>query len=157
MQALTVTDSPPSPVKTQKEKVVPTPKTSPFVSSMDVAISAEAELYLWDPAQEQFENQGIVTAAIMQQTNSTFVYWLTASSSDGHLLAHRFSADMNQRFSHKMRSLTWNHLADDGSQRSWLFRFGEAEFGEFLNKFTQCLWETLHHAAWAKAKVYFTF
>jgi hypothetical protein len=120
---------------------------------METMISAEAELYLWDPTHEQFENQGIVTAAIVKQISSGYVYWLTASNPEGHLLAHRFSTDMNQRFSHKMQSLTWNHLADDGSQRSWLFRFGELEFGDFLPKFTQCLWEALHQAAWAKAKV----
>jgi len=61
---------------------------------------------------------------------------------------------MNQRFSPKMLSLTWNHLGDDdNSQSSWLFRFhSEDNFGSALQTFTQCLWESLHQTPWGKIK-----
>lgn len=60
---------------------------------------------------------------------------------------------MNQRWSHRMLSLTWNHMGEDGSHNSWLFRFGTQEdFAGILQTFSQSLWETLHRIQWGKAK-----
>ncbi|KAF8238735.1 VID27-domain-containing protein [Tricholoma matsutake] len=134
----------------QKPKAVA--KEASSVPSMETSISLEAELYLWDGPNNSFINQGIVTASIMQRIGAGYEYWLTATRDTGLLLAHKVSDDMNQRFSNKMSTLTWNHLGDDGSQNSWLFRFGADDFALFLQKFTECLWESLHQTQWAKAK-----
>ncbi|KAG5732367.1 Vacuolar import and degradation protein 27 [Termitomyces sp. T112] len=123
--------------------------TDPSTESL---ISCEAELYSWDTKTDRFNNEGIVTASIMRPKNTSFQSWLTAENDSGLLLAHQITQDMNQRFSYKMLSLTWNHQGDDGSQSSWLFRFSEEHLAVFLQKFTECLWETLHHSSWAKLK-----
>lgn len=124
------------------------------IPNMEVLVSQEAVLYLYDFNTELFENQGIVTAQISRQTGTNFAYWLTASTSSGGLLYHQISSDMNQRWSHKMFSLTWNHLEDDDTQRSWLFKFhNQEDFANILAMFTHCLWETLHQMSWGKAKV----
>lgn len=161
MQSLSVADapslrsppSPPSPAKSIKRTPAVTAESS-AMASLPVLVDQEAELYLWDAPNEDFINQGIVAARILQQNR--YEYWLTASSEQGTLLAHKITSDMNQRWSHKMLSLTWNHLGDDGSQNSWLFRFSDAaEFAAVLQTFTQCLWESLHEIQWGKAKVLF--
>lgn len=125
-----------------------------YMSQMTTIFEEEAELYFWDMVQEGFRNDGIVIARISQDKDTQFGYWLTASNDNGILLAHPISSDMNQRFSHKMLSLTWNHLTEDNSQSSWLFRFQTQEdFGNLVTTFTKCLWETLHQIPWGKIKV----
>ena len=125
-----------------------------FLSAMSPLFAAEAELYYWDTERQEFRNDGIVNAQLSKQTNANYVYWLTASNDKGLLLTHTISSSMNQRFSPKMLSLTWNHLGDDNSQSSWLFRFNSEEnFGNALETFTQCLWESLHQSPWGKIKV----
>ena len=119
---------------------------------METLISSEAELYLWDPSNNSFHNQGILTASIVRRIGSGYEYYLTATRDTTPLLAHMISDDMNQRFSHKMFTLTWNNVSEEGAQNSWLFRFGQDDFGPFLQKFTECMWESLHHSQWAKAK-----
>ena len=125
-----------------------------FLSVMSLLFEAEAELYFWDMEVQEFRNDGIVNAQLFKQTNANYVYWLTASNDSGFLLTHRIHSSMNQRFSPKMLSLTWNHLGDNNSQSSWLFRFhSEENFGNALQIFTQCLWESLHETPWGKIKV----
>ena len=125
-----------------------------FLSAMSLLFEAEAELYFWDTEVQEFRNDGIINAQLFKQTNANYVYWLTASNDKGLLLTHRIHSSMNQRFSPKMLSLTWNHLGDDNSQSSWLFRFhSEENFGNALQTFTQCLWESLHQTPWGKIKV----
>jgi hypothetical protein len=125
-----------------------------FLAHMTVLFEQEAELYFWDMEADGFRNDGIVMARITKQNNANYVYWLTASNDQGMILAHRITSDMNQRFSHKMRSLTWNHMGENDSQSSWLFRFAEEQdFASAVQIFTQCLWETLHQIPWGKAKV----
>ena len=125
-----------------------------FLSAMSLLFEAEAELYFWDTEVQEFRNEGIINAQLFKQTNANYVYWLTASNDKGILLTHRIHSSMNQRFSHKMLSLTWNHLGDHNSQSSWLFRFhSEEDFGNALQTFTQCLWESLHQIPWGKIKV----
>ncbi|KAG6866460.1 hypothetical protein C0991_003978 [Blastosporella zonata] len=120
--------------------------------SMETLIAREAELYLWDAENETFDNQGIVMASIMRPKGILFQYYLTAENDSGLLLAHQITGDMNQRFSHKMLSLTWNYQGHDGSQSSWLFRFREEQLAAFLEKFSESLWETLHQSQWSKLK-----
>ena len=125
-----------------------------FLSAMSLLFEAEAELYFWHTEVQEFRNDGIINAQLFKQTNANYVYWLTASNDKGILLTHRIHSSMNQRFSPKMLSLTWNHLGDDNSQSSWLFRFhSEENFGNALQIFTQCLWESLHQTPWGKIKV----
>jgi hypothetical protein len=125
-----------------------------FLSAMSLLFEAEAELYFWDTEVQEFRNDGIINAQLFKQTNANYVYWLTASNDKGILLTHRIHSSMNQRFSPKMLSLTWNHLGDDNSQSSWLFRFhSEENFQNALKTFTQCLWESLHQTPWGKIKV----
>lgn len=123
---------------------------------MNILFEEEAELYIWDPEQESFRHNGIVKARITQRKDEDYVYWLMGSNDTGLLLAHRISSNMNQRLSSKMRSLTWNHLGDNGSQSSWLLRFETDEaFANALEVFTQCMWQTHHLVPWSKAKVCF--
>jgi len=126
-----------------------------FMALMTVLFEKKAELYFWDVDEDGFRNDGIVMAKILKQDNANcdYVYWLTASN-DGMILAHRITLAMNQRFSHKMRSLTWNHMGENNTQSSWVFRFAEEkDFASVVQIFTQCQWETLHQISWSKAKV----
>lgn len=159
-----VSKSPSSPVKAPPSAPVApeasesTPERievdNPFLSAMSLLFEAEAELYFWDMEVQEFRNDGIVNAQLFKHTNANYVYWLTASNDNGFLLTHRIHSSMNQRFSPKMLSLTWNHLDDNNSQSSWLFRFhSEENFSNALQIFTQCLWESLHQTPWGKIKV----
>jgi hypothetical protein len=120
---------------------------------METVVSSEAELYLWNGEDAVFIHQGVVTASIVLRANSAYEYWLTATLDAVYLLAHMVSEDMNQHFSNKMSTLTWNNLGEDGSQNSWLFKFRPEDYAIFLQKFTECSWESLHKTSWAKAKV----
>ena len=131
-----------------------------FLSQTTTLLEEEAELYFWDVQTEGFRNDGIVVARFVQQTptsnsNLEFTYWLTASNDQGIILAHRIKTDMNQRFSGKMLSLTWNYMGDEGEGgSSWLLRFSDVEeYKKVVEVFTKCLWETLHQVSWGKIKV----
>ncbi|KAG6816936.1 hypothetical protein H0H87_001638 [Tephrocybe sp. NHM501043] len=124
-------------------------------SSMQALISCEAELYLWNRDTMEFENQGIVVASISRRKGTSFQYYLTAEVDSCPLLAHQITQDMNYKFTSKMHSLTWNYKADEsdeGSWAGWLFHFKEDQFSAILQKFTECIWETLHQVSWAKIK-----
>jgi hypothetical protein len=139
------------------ETTSPSEQASP-VLDLPVLISQKAGLFFWDSQRFEFVEHGPVTARIQQ--GASFETWLTASSEDGQLLAHKISSDMNQRWTSKMRSLTWNHLGNDQEMTSWVLRFegGQEEYEAFLQAFTQALWETLYQTAWGKMKVcYFYF
>ncbi|KAJ7228629.1 VID27 cytoplasmic protein-domain-containing protein [Mycena pura] len=125
-------------------------RASPLLD-LPVIIEKEADLYFWDNEEDQFIEHGAVTAKIRQ--SDTFESWLTASSDEGQLLAHKIRSEMNHRWSIKMRSLTWNHLGDTGLMTSWVLRFRSTEDYEVvLQTFTQTLWETLYQMAWGKIK-----
>ncbi|CAA7259820.1 unnamed protein product [Cyclocybe aegerita] len=124
-----------------------------FMANMNVFFEEEAELYLWDADSWDFRNDGIVVARIMQQKDAEFVFWLSASNDTGLLLAHTICSEINQRFSHKMLSLTWNHIDSNGTPSSWLFRFlNQEDFGKVFELFTKCQWQTLHRVPWGKMK-----
>ena len=128
--------------------------TSPPSSSLSIVMAQEAELHLWDMEREEFELQGEVTAQIAQPTGVPFEYWLVASNSEGQELAHKITSEMNQRWSTKTLSITWNNFSDRNFASSWLFRFKSAEaYMLFKNAFTQVMWEGLHQTSWTKIKV----
>jgi hypothetical protein len=124
--------------------------------SFPTLVAQPAELYLWNLEREEFVPRPDVIAKIVQRPDS-YDYWLLAESSSepGHqMFAHKITSEMNQRWSNKMVSLTWNYVGSGGEQQSWLFRFSEAKpYEEFLFAYTRAIWEGLHKASWAKAKV----
>ncbi|OBZ70393.1 Vacuolar import and degradation protein 27 [Grifola frondosa] len=145
------TTAPASPPASPKAKK----KTSASDPSMPALIDEEAELHLWNRESGFFVKQGDVTARVVRNPASgPFDFWLLASSEDGQLLAHKISSDMNQRWSTKMQSLTWNYVSDSGLQSSWCLRFETPQaFEDFQRIFTQSLWEGLNQYSWDKAKL----
>jgi hypothetical protein len=128
--------------------------SNPPSSPLSVVIAEEAELYLWDMEKEEFNLQSEVTAQIAQPTGVAYEYWLIASTSDGQELAHKITSEMNQRWSTKTLSITWNNFSDHNFASSWLFRFKTPEgYLLFKNVFTQAMWEGLHLTSWDKVKV----
>lgn len=125
--------------------------TSAFLSSVDILLSYEAELYFWDSDKNEFLHQGIVMARLLQQKRA-YEFWIAATVDEKPVLAHQISPSMNQRFSSKMLSITWNYITED-SYNSWLFRFNDKEaYDSFFNAFGQCLWQNLNQAPWEKVK-----
>ncbi|TFL00478.1 VID27 cytoplasmic protein [Pterulicium gracile] len=111
----------------------------------------EAELYVWVPETEEFNLEETVIAKIIKRDNS-FDYYLTARNDKDQLFAHKVSGEMNQRFSRRMQSLTWNTL-EDRQQKSWLLRFNEEPaYDSILHAFSQAVWETLHQVSYEKTK-----
>ncbi|KAI0796688.1 VID27 cytoplasmic protein [Abortiporus biennis] len=130
------------------------PKVKKFIvpdSLPPALVSADAELHLWNGEQGYFSKQADVNARIV--SNGPFEYWLMALGESGHLLSHKITQDMNQRWSSRVCSLTWNHESEGGAQSSWCFRFPNLEdMSKFQEGFTIALWETLNQYSWAKAK-----
>ncbi|KAF8913955.1 VID27 cytoplasmic protein-domain-containing protein [Gymnopilus junonius] len=125
----------------------------PFMSQMEVLFEQEAELYLWDKEGVVFRHQGIVKAKFTQRKDANFVYFLVIFNNKGPIMCHQIKSDMNQKFSQKMFSLTWNFLGSDNTQDSWLLRFNtEEDFANSMQIFTQCLWQFLHQTPWGRAK-----
>jgi hypothetical protein len=123
-------------------------------TSLSVVMAQEAELHLWDMEKEEFELQSDVTAQIAQPTGVPFEYWLVASNSEGQELAHKITSEMNERWSTKTLSITWNNFSDHNIASSWLFRFKSADgYLLFKNTYVQAMWEGLNQTSWAKAKV----
>lgn len=114
-----------------------------------------AELHLWEKDQGVFLKQADVTARVAHNpAGGKYEYWLLASTEEGQLLAHRISSDMNQRWSSRVLSFTWNNISDSGIGNSWCLRFDTQEaFDEFQKAFTRALWETMNQWPWEKAKV----
>ncbi|KAF6755605.1 VID27 cytoplasmic protein-domain-containing protein [Ephemerocybe angulata] len=99
-----------------------------------------------------FDHSGIVTAQIVRG-GSGYDYYLSAATSDDHLLLHKIASELNQRCSKKIRTLTWNHTGDNGVGHSWLFRFeNDEDYQAFISTFMSCLWETTNQTSWAKIK-----
>jgi len=129
-------------------------KASAWDSSIPTLVAEEAELYLWNKDEGFFVKQTDVVARIIQNPGSgPFDFWLNAANEEGQILIHKITSDMNQRWSSKVLSLTWNHTSDTGLQSSWCFRFSTEEaFQNFLQFFTRTLWESLNQYSWEKAK-----
>ena len=156
MQSLAVSSEPSS------SQSSTTTSGSPF-DSYTTIVDEEAELHLWDREKAYFIKQSEGRATIVgPPTNSKangYEYWILARSAGGDgespvVLWHKLDGDMNQRWSTKVWSLTWNHMSPNGSQTSWCFRFLTQEsYANYQEQFTRALWETLHQVPWSSSKV----
>lgn len=141
---------------TPSEPPAPEPSSPSYPANLPPAISeARAELYLWDKPKGYFTKVDDVLARLVKADDGAeYVYWLTAAGQGGQVLAHTVSSDMNQRWSAKVQSLTWNNQSSSGEQTSWCFRFATLEdFENFQSEFTKVHWETLHRYPWGKMRV----
>lgn len=155
MKSLAVSPKEPqaSPTTSPKRPVVKSP-----VDDFPSLASEEAELHLWDIHKGYFLRQAEGVAKIVKRPNAGYEYWLIGSSDEGQVLNHKINPDMNQRWSSKMHSLTWNYFSEKKTQSSRCFRFfDEQAFANFQAAFTKALWETLHQTSWEKSKVCFPF
>jgi VID27 PH-like domain/VID27 N-terminal region len=126
------------------------PQTMPNLEAM---ITKEAEIYQWNFEREEFDNDGIVHAQVCRKRDNPFSYWIVAATDEGVLLAHEICPETNPRWSHRMLTVTWNHMGGP-SPSSWLFRFTEEEdYTTFMGMFIRAQWESLHRVPWTKMKV----
>ena len=156
MQTLAVSSEPSS---SQTSTIT---SASPF-DSYTTIIDEEAELHLWDREKEYFIKQTEGRATIVGQPNNSktngYEYWIVTRSTEEDdrgnvVLWHKIDSDMNQRWSTKVWSLTWNHMDQNGTQTSWCFRFlAQESYANFQEQFTRALWETLHQVPWSTSKV----
>ncbi|KAH9951604.1 VID27 cytoplasmic protein [Amylocystis lapponica] len=123
-------------------------------SVLPALVSEPAALHLWNRDGGFFVKQADVTASIVHNpATGSFTYWLLASGDEGQMLAHRLSSDMNQRWSTRVTSLTWNYISEAGAQSSWCLTFESPEaFENFQQAFTKAQWEGLNQYSWEKAK-----
>jgi hypothetical protein len=150
MQSLSV-DSPMKGVKDTSKGKGPGRLSLPKLPQL---VERPAEFYLWDFEKEEFNFQADVTASIVQNVGGEFDYWLVAATDKEQLLAHRIAPELNQRWSNKVHSLTWNYENEDGVQQSCLFRFPTpGDYDAFLLGFSRATWEGKHQLSWEKAKV----
>lgn len=137
----------------QQQTIPPTFTPIPMPSNTEELIKKEAILYLWDMTKGEFETQGIFMAAVLRHTNVPFRYSLATHNWEHLLLAHEISSNMNPKWTHKMLSITWNHMSANGSWSSWCLRFASPEdYTEMCDMFVKCWWETLHQTPWTKIK-----
>ena len=122
--------------------------------SLEMIIEEKAELFLWERNEGYFVLEAAVSARIVQRKGSNYSFFLTSTSQEGQVLAHRISSQMMQRWSPTTWSLTWNNVNENGNQSSWCLRFQSQEaFEGFRAEFTKCAWESLNQASWDKVKV----
>jgi hypothetical protein len=122
--------------------------------SLEVIIEEKAELFLWERSEGYFVLEAAVSARIMQRKGVNYSFFLTATSQEGQVLAHRISSQMMQRWSPTTWSLTWNNVNENGNQSSWCMRFESQEaFEDFRTEFTKRAWESLNQTSWDKVKV----
>ncbi|KAH9999878.1 VID27 cytoplasmic protein [Russula vinacea] len=121
--------------------------------SLEVLIDEKAELFLWDRSEGYFVLEAAVFARIVQRKGANYSFFLTSTSQEGQLLAHRVSSQMMQRWSPATWSLTWNNVNESGNQSSWCLRFESQEaFEGFRAEFTKRAWESSNQTSWDKVK-----
>ncbi|KAF8505772.1 VID27 cytoplasmic protein [Russula emetica] len=121
--------------------------------SLEVIIEEKAELFLWERNEGYFVLEAAVSAKIVQRKGANYSFFLTATSQEGQVLAHRISSQMMQRWSPTTWSLTWNNVNENGNQSSWCLRFESQEaFEGFRAEFTKRTWESLNQTSWDKVK-----
>ncbi|KAI0254692.1 VID27 cytoplasmic protein [Lactifluus subvellereus] len=129
------------------------PSSGALDSSLEVIIDEKAELFLWDRDEGFFVREAAVSAKIVQRKGANFSFFLTATSQEGQVLAHRITSQMMQRWSPATWSLTWNNVNEGGNQSSWCLRFESHEsFEDFRAEFTKRAWEGLNLTSWDKVK-----
>jgi len=130
------------------------PASSSFSDPLEVIIEEKAELFLWERSEGYFVLEAAVSARIVQRKGANHSFFLTATSQEGQVLAHRISSQMMQRWSPTTWSLTWNNAKENGNQSSWCLRFESQEvFEGFRAEFTKRAWESLNQTSWDKVKV----
>lgn len=154
MDKLTVTVASESTANNPPESAKPKTAAASDNSGLPSLIAEPAGLHLWNREGGFFVHRGNVTARISQNpAGGPFEFWLLASSEEGQVLAHKITSDMNQRWSAKVLSLTWNYVSDSGVQSSWCLSFETADaFSNFQFLFSKVLWESLNKYSWEKAK-----
>ncbi|EIN10470.1 VID27 cytoplasmic protein [Punctularia strigosozonata HHB-11173 SS5] len=130
------------------------PKVESAADALPTLVDESAELWLWEPDNEQYSKYADVTVRIVSKPEAPFAYYLVATSADGDVLMHAITTDMSERYSAKMLSFTWCHLSErGGASSSWCLRFeGEGSFENFMDAFTKAKWETLNQVPWGKIK-----
>jgi VID27 PH-like domain len=109
---------------------------------------------LWVRDKGFFVREAVVSAKIVRRKGANFSFFLTATSQEGQVLAHRITSQMMQRWSPATWSLTWNNVNESGNQSSWCLRFESHEsFELFCAEFTKRAWESLNQTSWDKVKV----
>ena len=122
--------------------------------SLEVIIEEKAELFLWERSEGYFVLEAAVSARVVQRKGVNYSFFLTATSQESQVLAHRISSQMMQRWSPTTWSLTWNNVNENGNQSSWCMRFESQEaFEGFRAEFTKRAWESLNQTSWDKVKV----
>jgi VID27 PH-like domain len=122
--------------------------------SLEVIMEEKAELFLWERSEGYFVLEAAVSARIVQRKGDNYSFFLTATSQEGQVLAHRISSQMMQRWSPTTWSLTWNNVNENRNQSSWCMRFESQEaFEGFRAEFTKRAWESLNQTSWNKIKV----
>jgi hypothetical protein len=143
------------------EPVVPppapeAPSTLTPSPSYPWSVSEPAEYYVWSLDLEQYTEEGPVIAQIVRRPeDSEFKTHIALLTPDGKSLRilHVVSSDMNQRFSQKMCSFTWNYRDEQGGINSFCIRFHDEEsLGRFLAAYMRAGWEALHQMSFDKAK-----
>ncbi|KAI0284219.1 VID27 cytoplasmic protein [Russula aff. rugulosa BPL654] len=121
--------------------------------SLEVIIEEKAELFLWERSEGYFVLEAAVSARVVQRKGVNYSFFLTATSQESQVLAHRISSQMMQRWSPTTWSLTWNNVNENGNQSSWCMRFESQEaFEGFRAEFTKRAWESLNQTSWDKVK-----
>lgn len=125
--------------------------------SNTVLASAEATLFVWSVVDGHgaFQGEGESLTAQIVQRDGEYRFWLTGVKSGQTILMHDIKSNMNEKWSPKMISLTWNQVDhNDTDMTSWVYRFNtEEDYSRFLETFTAAAWQTKFQAPWSKVKV----
>jgi hypothetical protein len=147
-------ESPP-PAEIPEPVAAPAP-AKPAAPSYPCSVSEPATLYVWDLNLETYVDDNAVTAQVVHRPEDPeFLFCIALiNSSDGSLrLLNAISSDMNQRFSQKMNSFTWNYPDEQGGINSFCIRFEDDQaLMRFVNAFARAGWETLHQSSFGKVK-----
>ncbi|KAF4575034.1 hypothetical protein EYR36_006390 [Pleurotus pulmonarius] len=145
-------------------KIEPSPEpSSPYrasaeyevdpISTYPSLLSVPASLHQWNTDTENFEPWGDAVARIAQHPDDQYSFYLAATLDDARFIGHKVSTDMNQKYSKKIFTVTWNNIDSDGLQTSWVLQFQNLEdFEAFQKLLGQCMWESLNHLPYAKVK-----
>ncbi|KAK0552758.1 Vacuolar import and degradation protein 27 [Tilletia horrida] len=153
----------PTPVK-KKDAKRSAPQAQPEPATVAIeepAVTASADLYLYDSETEMFMKQDSGVGVIVKEVGR-FLYWLSIASAEKRWVSQRVDVDMNMNFSADQLSAVWNYFekvpAKDGKRSalqtySWLLRFPDKQaYEEFQTGFAKLMWETLHEEKWSAAK-----
>ncbi|KAF9492798.1 VID27 cytoplasmic protein [Pleurotus eryngii] len=123
------------------------------IATYSALLSVPAGLHQWNTDTENFEPWGDAVARIVQDPDDQYSFYLAATLNDSRFIGHKVTTDMNQKYSKKIFTVTWNNIDRDGSQASWVLQFQNLEdFEAFQKLLGQCMWESLNRLPYAKVK-----